>query len=95
MIARLIQMQAQPEAFDGILGAITERVVPAVRSLPGFKADYFAGDRDEGRLISFVLFETREGVAAAEALFDKLRPAVESQGVRFESIENLELLVGA
>ena len=36
-----------------------------------------------------------EGVNAAEALFDRLRPAVEQQGVSFDSVENLELLIGA
>lgn len=95
MKARLIQMHTQPESFDGIMAAIRERVAPSVRQLPGFKADYFAGDKGQGRLVSFVLFESGEGVAAAEALFDKLRPAVEQQGVSFDSIENLELLLGA
>lgn len=95
MLARIIQMQTRPDAFDGVLAAIEDRVVPAVRQLPGFRADYFAGDRARGRLVSFVLFESAEGVAAAEALFAKLRPAVEQQGLSFDSVENLELLVGA
>lgn len=95
MLARLIQMQAPPGDFDEVLDTIRERVAPAVRQLPGFRADYFAGERGAGRIISFVLFDGSEGVDAAEALFAKLRPAVEQRGVRFESVENLEVLVGA
>jgi len=94
MVARIIQMQAQPEAFDGFVAALRERVSPQVRQLPGFKADYIAGDAGQGRLVSFVLFENQEGVAAAEALFAKMRPAVEEQGLRFDSVENLEVVIG-
>ena len=36
MVTRLIQMHTKPEAFDGVLAAIKERVAPAVRQLPGF-----------------------------------------------------------
>ena len=93
MVARVIQMQAAPADFDGIVTALRERVLPHVRQLPGFKVDYIAGDSSQGRLVSFVLFENKEGVAAAEALFGQMRPAVEQQGVRFESVENLELLL--
>lgn len=95
MFARLIQMQAPAANFDQIMSAIRERVVPAVRQLPSFRADYFAGDSATGRIVSFVIFETEEGPAAAEALFNKMRPQVEALGLHFDSVENLPLLVGA
>lgn len=95
MFARLIQMRASAEAdFDQIMAAVRERVVPSVRQLPDFRADYFAGDSAGGRLVSFVIFETEEGLAAAEALFQKMRPQVEALGLHFDSVENLPLLVG-
>lgn len=94
MIGRLIQMRASEAEFDRIMGAVRERVVPAVRQLPGFRADYFAGDATTGRLVSFVIFDTAEGPRAAEELFQRMRPQVEALGLRFESIENLPILVG-
>ena len=95
MYARLIQMQASPSDFDGIMSVLKERVAPAVRQLPGCKMDYFAGDRDQGRLVSFVLFEDKAGTEAAEALFQQMAPQVKNLGLRFDSVENLEVLIGS
>ena len=94
MIARLIQMRAPAEDFDTVLGAIRERVMPAVRQLPGCRSDTFAGDAATGRLVSFVVFEGQAGIDAAEELFARMRGNVEQLGVRFESIENLEVVAG-
>lgn len=94
MIARLIQMQAPEADFDRIMSAVRERVVPAVRALPGCRAEYFAGDASTQRLVSFVLFETEDGPKAAEELFQRMRPQVEALGLRFESVENLPVLAG-
>lgn len=89
MIARLIQMHAPQADFDRIMSAVRERVVPAVRGLPGCRADYFAGDASTGRLVSFVIFETEAGPKAADELFQRMRPQVEALGLQFESVENL------
>ena len=92
--ARLIQMHAPAEDFERILAVIKDRVVPAVRQLPGFRSDYFAGDAGQGRLVSFVLFDSAEGLAAAEALFQKMRAQIEQMRLQFDSVENLQLFVG-
>lgn len=94
MIARLIQMRAAEADFDRIMSAVRERVVPAVQKLPGYRADYFAGEAAKGRIVSFVIFETEEGPLAAEELFQRMRPQVEALGLKFESVENLPLLLG-
>ena len=95
MIARIIQMQAPVEDFDKVLSVIKERVVPAVRSLPGFRSDTFAGDRSTGRVVSFVLWDSMAGANAAEELFQKMRGQIEQLGLSFTAIENLEVLIGA
>ena len=94
MIARIIQMQAPVEDLDKILSVVKERVVPAVRSIPGFRSDTFAADRATGRIVSFVLWEDMAGADGAEALFQKMRGQIESLGLRFDAVENLEVVIG-
>ena len=93
MYARVIRTQTSPENFERGLAAIKERVVPAVKQLPGFKAGYWTGDRKSGKGTAFVLYESEEGVRAGEAVFERIRPQMEQIGLRFESVENLEVLV--
>lgn len=94
MIARLIQMHVSEADFDRVMSAVRENVIPAVRQLPGFRADYFAGDAGKGRLVSFVIFETEDGPKAAEELFARMRPRIEALGLHFDSVENLPVVAG-
>lgn len=95
MIARLIQMDAAGADFESVVATLRERVAPAVRQLPGFRSDTFASDRATGRIVSFVVFESSQGVEAAENLFRRMRGNVEALGVRFSSVENLEVVASA
>lgn len=95
LIARIIEMEARREDFDRIMAAVRERVVPAVRGIPGFHSDCFAGDAETGRIVSFVLWETPEGAAGAEALFQKMSPQMQQLGLSFTRVENLEVLLSA
>lgn len=66
---------------------------PDGHPVPGFRAGYWAADRKTGTVATFVLFETEEGIRAAEQGLEQMRPMMESLGVRFASVENLEVLV--
>jgi hypothetical protein len=89
--ARIIRAQVPPEHFDQVLAATKERNVPMVKQLPGFKAGYWSGDRRTGAVTTFVLFESEEGIRAAEAGLERMRPLMEPLGVYFASVENLEV----
>jgi hypothetical protein len=91
--ARVIRAQLPPEHFDQVVAATKERNVPMVKQLPGFKAGYWCGDRKTGAVTTFVLFDSQEGIRAAEAGLEQMRPLMEPLGVRFASVENLEVLV--
>jgi hypothetical protein len=93
MYARIIRAQVPPEHFDQVLAATKARNVPMVTQLPGFKAGYWSGDKHTGKLTTFVFFENQEGIRAAEAGLEQMRPVREQFGVRLESVENLELLI--
>ena len=67
MYARIIRVQVPAEHFDQILAATRERNVPMVTQFPGFKAGYWSGDRQTGRITTVVLLGGEEGIRAAEA----------------------------
>jgi hypothetical protein len=93
MYARIVRVQVPAEHFDQILAATRERNVPIVTQFPGFKVGYWAGDRHTGRITTFVLIEDEEGIRAAEAGMEQMRPLIEQFGVRLESVENLPVLI--
>lgn len=93
MYARIIRAQVPPEHFDQVLAATKARNVPMVTQFPGFKAGYWSGDKQTGRITTFVVLESEEGIRAAEAGLEQMRPVVEQFGVRLESVENLEVLI--
>lgn len=93
MYARIIRVQVPAEHFDQILAATKERNVPMVTQFPGFKAGYWSGDRQTGRITTVVLLDGEEGVRAAEAGMEQMRPLIERFGVRLDSVENLEVLI--
>jgi hypothetical protein len=93
MYARIIRVQVPAEHFDQILAATKERNVPMVTQFPGFKAGYWSGDRQTGRITTVVLLDGEEGIRAAEAGMEQMRPLIEQFGVRLDSVENLEVLI--
>jgi len=93
MYARIIRVQVPAEHFDQILAATRERNVPMVTQFPGFKAGYWSGDRQTGRITTVVLLDGEEGIRAAEAGMEQMRPLIEQFGVRLDSVENLEVLI--
>jgi len=93
MYARIIRVKVPVEHFDQILAATKERNVPMVTQFPGFKAGYWTGDRHTGQITTFVLLDSEEGIRAAEAGMEQMRPFIEQFGVRLDSVENLPVLI--
>jgi hypothetical protein len=93
MYARIIRAQVPPEHFAQVLAATKAGNVPMVTQLPGFKAGYWSGDKQTGKLTTFVVFENEEGIRAAEAGLAQMRPVREQFGIHLESVDNLELLI--
>jgi hypothetical protein len=93
MYARIVRVQVPPEHFDQVLAATREHNVPMVTQFPGFKAGYWSGGRQTGRITTFALLEGEEGVRAAESGMEQMRPLQQRFGVHLDSVENLEVLV--
>ena len=94
MYVRIIRADVPLENFDQVLAATNERNVPVVKQFPGFKAGYWAGDRNTGRLTTVVLFESEEGIRAADEAFEQMRQKLgDPFGARIASVENLEVFM--
>ena len=93
MYTRIIRAQVPPEHFDQVLAATKVRNVPMVTQLSGFKTGYWSGDKQTGKVTTFVVIENEEGARAAEAALEQMRPVMEQFWVRLESVENLKLLI--
>ena len=93
MYARIIRAQVPPEHFDQVLAATKAGNVPMVTQLPGFKAGYWTGDKQTGKITTFVVLENEEGIRAADAGLEQMRPVRELFVLHLESVENLELLI--
>src|SRR5262245_696947 len=57
--AALVSLTIDPEQAPAAAGALTDRILPAIRSAPGFVAGYWLEPID-GAGLAFVVFETDE-----------------------------------
>jgi hypothetical protein len=91
MYARIIRAHVLPENFDQALAAARDYNLPMVTQMPGFRSGYWTGDRQTGTITTFVVFDSQDGIRAAEAGMERMRPLVAPLRVQFDSVENLEV----
>ena len=58
------------EDFDPALEALHSRVIPGMRQAPGFVRGTWSADREAGRGIGVVTFDTRENAEAAKKFME-------------------------
>ena len=72
---------------------IAERLVPAVRQLPGFRAGYWMVNRQTGAVVTVFLYDTAEALqATAEQARQMREQATQQIGVTFESVDEFEVI---
>lgn len=91
MYARIIRAHVPPENFDQVLAATRDHNLPMLTQMPGFRSGYWTGDRQTGAIATCVVFDSEDGIRAAEAGMQRMRPLVAPLGVQFDSVENLEV----
>jgi hypothetical protein len=62
------------------------RVVPLVRSLPGFVQGYWAVDEQTGKLHSFIVFDAEDGVRRLKDVVENDSPAQARAGISYDSL---------
>ena len=65
------------------------QVVPQLSAAPGFKAGYWSGNPEIGRITTCVIFESEEELRAAEGGMEQMRTLFGPLGIRLESVEKL------
>src|SRR6516164_3581075 len=91
MYARIIRAHVAPENFDQVLAATKDHNIPMVTQIPGFRSGYWTGDRQTGTIATCVVFDSQDGIRAAEAGMERMRPLAAPLHVQFDTVENLEV----
>jgi heme-degrading monooxygenase HmoA len=67
MYARLVIVQVKPDLIDEVIRIYRDSIVPAAKSQKGCKGAFLLVDRNTGKGISEVLWETEADMLAGEA----------------------------
>ena len=78
------------ENVDQARGELQSQVIPSVKQAPGFVSGIWTADRDSGRGVGIVVFESRE---QAEAMLQRLESGElkRAVGVTVESVSVYEV----
>jgi heme-degrading monooxygenase HmoA len=67
MYARVTFATAQPDKFDAAIGVVRDSILPAAKKQKGFKGLFHLGNRDTGKGIVIVMWNTEADMIAAES----------------------------
>jgi heme-degrading monooxygenase HmoA len=88
MFARVSTYQGPPEQLDQGINHARERILPAVRNLPGFSGVLFLADHQSGKALSITLWESEKAMRDSEEEAGRLRQ--ESAEAGGETIAGVE-----
>jgi heme-degrading monooxygenase HmoA len=96
MHARVTRLEAPTSTFEDGLAVTNDRVIPALKGIEGFAGAYFLGDRESGKLMSVVLWDSEEHMRASEEMADRIRgdAAGATEGT-IQSVERFEVIAQA
>jgi hypothetical protein len=70
-----------------------EQVIPNFKQMRGFQRAYLMADRKTGKAYGVFLFDTEDNLkASAQRASESREKATESVGVRFSSVEEMEVI---
>jgi hypothetical protein len=97
MYARISTLEGSVARFDEAAEFLREFVIPASRSIPGFKGMLSLIDRETGRSMGITLWASREEMEASEpgmaAVRERVTAGGEARLVKLESYEVADLTV--
>ena len=96
MHARVTWLEAPASSFEDGIAMTNDQVIPTLKGIEGFAGAYFLGDRESGKLMSVVLWDTEEHMRASEEMADRIRgDAAEATRGTIQSVERFEVVAQA
>lgn len=96
MHARVTRFEVSPARIDEAIKNATERTIPQLKKLPGFKGFYELVDRSSGQGFTVTLWESQSALKASEDAAAQLRSAApERSGAKITGVERFEVVAQA
>ncbi len=94
MHARVTTIQGSPDKMDDATSHLQEQTLPQLQKMEGFKGFVSLGDRQTGKVLGVVFWESEEALRATEQAVSSVRSGVaEATGGIVASVEEYEVLV--
>ena len=93
--ARVAEAGGSADAVEIAARMIKERVIPAVRQLPGFQGGFWLIDRDSHQGTGVTLFDSASSLEASLAPAEKIRSASNEAGARVGEFRDYEIIARA
>lgn len=80
MYARVTTTQSSPDQADQVINMVKERIIPTVQQWKGFKGGIWLADRESGKGMGVVVWETEEDLRASGEAARSLREQIAQAG---------------
>ncbi len=94
MYARVTTLEGPPEKIDAATQHTRENILPQLQQQDGFKGFIALGDRQSGKILGVVLWESEEALRASEEAARSIREeSAETIGDTIAGVERYEVTV--
>ena len=92
MYARVTTLEGPPEKIDDATRHVRENLLPQLQQQDGFKGFIALGDRQSGKVLGLVLWESEEALRASEEAASRMRGgAAEATGATVADVDRYEV----
>ena len=94
MFARVTVVEGSPDKIEQGIESYKSQVLPAVKSVPGYKAGFLLGDRQTGKGMGISLWESEDARRKGGEAVDEAREAtIKAMGGSVPPVEEFEVFV--
>ncbi len=92
MHARVTTLEGPPDKLDDATRHVQEQLIPQLQQIDGYKGFIALGDRQSGKLLGVVLWESEEAMRASEEAANRLRgESAQAAGAQIVGVERYEV----
>ena len=94
MHARVTTLEGPPDRMDEAVRHVREQLIPQLQQHDGYKGFIALGDRQSGKLLGVVLWESEEAMRVSEEAAERMRgESAQTAGARIAGVERYEVRV--